>query len=467
VETLGQVFGVPLRHVESLEVMMTTTWKLCATSIGAALVLAGAPPAFAQRTAQSSGQGPVTFAKDVAPIFQAHCQSCHRFGSIAPMSLMTYEEARPWARSIRAKVVDREMPPWHIDRNVGITKFKDDPSLTDAQVKTIAKWVDDGAPLGNRADLPAPRKFEGDTEWFIGKPDIIVKMEKPYILPKAGPDNIVDVLIDPGFKEDMYVAAIESKPADPQSFKVVHHFTTNLVEDPEEDPVGLFLNEYALGKNGDIFPPNSGRLIKAGTKINFNLHLNPRGEMTEVSVQLGLKLLPKGQVPKYVAFTQHMGDVGELDIPAGQISRHDGYFRLPQPALISSFQPHMHNRGKAQCMEVIYPDVRTDSARPGPSRVETLSCVSAYQFGWHITYPYADDVAPLLPAGTVIHITSWHDNTAANRYNPNPNNWVGGGARSIDEMSFAWVTLTYLEDADYQQRVKARNSQNATTQQQQ
>jgi hypothetical protein len=466
VETLGQVFGVPLRHPESLEVMMTTTWKLCATSIGVALALAGAPSTFAQSSDQSSGQQ-VTFAKDVAPIFQARCQSCHRPGAIAPMSLLTYQDARPWARSIRAKVVDREMPPWHIDRNVGITKFKDDPSLTDAQIKVIAKWVDDGAPMGNPADLPAPRQFTDDQAWFIGKPDIIVKMERPYELQATGPDNIVDVLIDPGFKEDMYVAAIESKPLNPESFKVVHHFTTNLVEDPDEDPVGLFLNEYALGKNGDIFPPNSGRLIKAGTKINFNLHLNPRGQQTQVQVQLGLKLLPKGQVPKYVAFTQHMGDVGELDIPAGQIARHDGYFRLPQPALVSSFQPHMHNRGKAQCMEVIYPDVRADSARPGPSRVETLSCVSAYQFGWHITYPYADDVAPLLPAGAVIHITSWHDNTSANRYNPNPRNWVGGGARSIDEMSFAWVTITYLDENDYQQRVKARASQASGTQQQQ
>src|SRR6266704_3618203 len=147
----------------------------------------------------------VTFTKDVAPILQLSCQICHRPGSIAPMSLLTYQEARPWARSIKEKVVKRQMPPWHIDRNVGITKFKDDPSLTDSQVKTIARWVDDGAPLGNPADLPAPRKFDDDLTWFIGKPDIIVKMDKPYILPKAGPDNIVDVLIDPGFKEDMYV----------------------------------------------------------------------------------------------------------------------------------------------------------------------------------------------------------------------------------------------------------------------
>jgi len=383
------------------------------------------------------------------------------------MSLLTYEDARPWARSMKQKVTAREMPPWHVDRNIGITKFKDDPSLTDAEIQTIAKWVDGGAVRGNLADMPAPKQFSDLDQWFIGKPDIVVTNEKAYTLPATGPDNIVDMLVDPGFKEDMYVMAIESKPADPQSFKVVHHFTTNLVDDPEEDPTGLFLNEYALGKNGDIFPPNSGRLIKAGTKINFNLHLNPRGEVTPVNVKLGLKLFPKGQVPKYVAFTQHMGDSQELDIPAGQIARHDGYFRLPRPALLSSFQPHMHNRGKAMCMEAIYPDVRADSARPGPARTETLSCVSNYQFGWHITYPYADDVAPLLPAGTIVHITGWHDNTAANKWNPNPKNWVGGGSRSIDEMSFAWVTLTYLDEDDYQQRVAERARMNrANTQQQ-
>jgi mono/diheme cytochrome c family protein len=451
---------------------MSPTWKSGVVIGGLVLLVTSAvttTPVSTQAGSQATratASGQVTFAKDVAPIFQKSCQSCHRPGQIAPMSLLTYEDARPWARSIRNKVVNREMPPWHIDRNVGISKFKDDPSLTDAEVKTIAAWADGGALMGNPADLPPARQFADDQAWFIGKPDIVVKMEKPYILPAVGPDNIVDVLIDPGFKEDMYITAIESKPLDPRSFKVVHHFTTNLVEDPEEDPVGLFLNEYALGKNGDIFPPNSGRLIKAGTKINFNLHLNPRGEETPVAVQLGLKVLAKGKTPKYVAFTQHMGDVSELDIPAGAISRHDGYFRLPQPVLLSSFQPHMHNRGKAQCMEAIYPDVRADSARPGPARVETLSCVSNYQFGWHITYPYADDVAPLLPAGTIIHIISWHDNSPSNRYNPNPKNWVGGGARSIDEMSFAWVTLTYLDQADYQQRVNARAGGHTTSTQQ-
>ena len=410
-------------------------------------------------TLMTAAQGePVTFTKDVAPILQRSCQNCHRPGAIAPMSLLTYDEVRPFARAIKEKVTKRQMPPWFIDRNIGISSFKDDPSLSDREIATISQWVDAGSPRGNPADMPPPRQFSDLDQWHIGKPDFVVTMKKPYILPANGPDNIVNILVDPGFTEDMYVTAVESKPADGRSYKVVHHFTTNLVEDVEADPTGLFFNEYALGKNGDIFPPNSGRLIRAGSKINFNLHLNPRGEEVPVTVQLGFKVFPKGVIPKYVAFTQHMGDTTELDIPPGQVVRHDGYFRLPKPALVGSFQPHMHNRGKAMCMEVIYPDVRADTARPGPARTETLSCVSDYQFGWHITYPYADNVAPLLPAGTIVHITSWHDNTANNKYNPNPRNWVGFGQRSIDEMSFAWVTLTYLEENDYQQRLDARKA---------
>ena len=399
----------------------------------------------------------VTFSKDVAPIFQRACQNCHRPGSIAPMSLVTYREARPWARSIKEKVVKRQMPPWHIDRNVGVTKFKDDPSLSDAEIAIIANWADQGAPEGNPADLPPARQFSDLDKWNIGKPDLIVSMPKPYKLKAKGGDEYYDIDIDPGFTEDVYIQAVETKPD--LGFKVVHHATTNLIEDPEDDPVGLFLNEYAVGKNADIFPQTSGRLIRAGSKIHFNLHLHPWGEETLVSVSLGLKLYPKGVVPKYVAFTQHMGDVTELDIPAGQVVRSDGYFRLPRPAVISAFQPHFHTRGKAQCMEAIYPDVRADTARPGPARTEMLSCVSEYQFGWSMTYNYAEEVTPLLPAGTIIHVITWHDNSDNNKHNPNPKNWVGFGQRTIDEMSFAWVSLYYLDEADYQQRAQARRPQ--------
>ncbi len=307
-------------------------------------------------SAAVAAEGPPTFTKNVAPIFQKACDNCHRPGSIAPMSLLTWKDARPWARSVKEKVASRAMPPWHIDRNVGVTKFKNDPSLTDAEIATIAAWVDGGAPEGNPADMPPPLKFTDADKWHLGKPDLIVSMPKAYMLKAKGGDEYFDAEIDPGFTEDMYIAAVETKPD--QGYKVIHHCTTNLIEDPEEDPVGLFLNEYAIGKEADIFPGNSGRLIKAGSKIHFNIHLHPNGTETPVQVSLGLKLYPKGTVPKYVAFTQHMGDVSELDLPAGQVTRNDGYFRLPRPAELSAYQPHFHTLGKAQCVEAIYPDVR-------------------------------------------------------------------------------------------------------------
>lgn len=419
-------------------------------AIAAALGLAAA----AQQAAS-----PVTFSKDVAPILQKACQNCHRPGAIAPMSLLTYQDARPWARSIKAKVTSREMPPWYIDRHVGISKFKDDPSLSDAEIATIVRWVDAGAPAGDPKELPPARVFGDVDKWHIGKPDMVVSLPKPYELKANGPDEFYDVDVDPGFAEDMYISAVETKP-EPYSFKVVHHATANMVEDEDADPVGFFFNEYALGKNGDIFPDDAGRLIKAGSKIHFNLHLHPSGERSLVNLSIGFKLYPKGKTPKHVAFTQHMGDNTDLDIPPGQMVRTDGYFRLPRAAVLSAFQPHMHNRGKAMCMEAIYPDIRADSARPGPARTETLNCVSNYQFGWHITYPYADDVAPVLPVGTIIHITAWHDNTPANKYNPNPRNWVGYGQRTIDEMSFAWVSLFYIDENEYQERVAARKKTN-------
>jgi hypothetical protein len=156
------------------------------------IVGAFAPAAFAQQP------GPVTFSKDVAPILQKACQNCHRPGAIAPMSLMTYQDARPWAKSIKQKVASREMPPWYIDRHIGVSKFKDDPSLTDAEIGIITRWVDQGSPAGNAADLPVARVFSDVDKWHIGKPDMIVTLPKPYELRANGPDEFYDADVDPG-----------------------------------------------------------------------------------------------------------------------------------------------------------------------------------------------------------------------------------------------------------------------------
>ena len=407
--------------------------------ISASMLFAGCSFVAATQSSAFGADPSVTFSKDVAPIFQKACQSCHNPGSIAPMSLMTYKDSRPWARSIQQNVVSRTMPPWHIDRNIGVTKFKDDPSLSEAEIATISKWVEAGAPEGNPVDLPVARQFTDADKWHI-TPDVVVSMPTPYMLKAKGGDEYFDVEIDPGFKEDMYISAVETKPL--SGYKVIHHATTNLIEDEEADPTGLFLNEYAVGKSADIFPPNSGRLIKAGSKVHWNLHLHPNGVETPVQISMAFKLYAKGQVPKYVAFTQHMGDTNDLDIPAGAITRNDGYFRLQSPAVLTAFQPHYHLLGKAQCIEAVYPDVNPDSARPGAAKSEPISCVSTNRFGWSITYPYADNVAPVLPAGTLLHITTWFDNTDNNPHNLNPKNWVGSGQRSVDEMSFSWISLT-------------------------
>ena len=287
---------------------MNPAWKPRVSPAG--LVLLGAlaaamimpVPALAQDTA---AQRQVTFATDIAPVLQRSCQNCHRPGSIAPMPLLTYEQVRPWARSIKQRVVTREMPPWYIDRHVGIRKFKNDRSLTDEEIAKIATWVDAGAPLGNPADMPPPRQFTDLDQWHIGEPDMVITMPREHVVKAHGPDESFDIDIDLPFKEDVYVQAVETKPANPQSFRVIHHATTNLIED-EDDPIGLFFNEYALGKNGDVFPENTGRLVRAGSKLHFNLHLHSIGEEIPASVHIALKLYPKGVVPKYVLFTQHM-----------------------------------------------------------------------------------------------------------------------------------------------------------------
>src|SRR5262245_57339349 len=430
-------------------------------------------------SAQTPTPSTPTFAKDVAPILQRSCQVCHRPDSMAPMSLLTYTDVRPWARSIRAKVTNREMPPWYIDRTVGIKKFKNDVSLSDQEIEVITKWADAGAPLGNPADMPPPRVFDSFDRWHIGQPDLVVKLQQDIVVPAQGPDRWIDVLVDSGLTEDRYLQAVETKPS--KGFRVVHHSVTDM-RDSEEAAIGgaiagQFLNEYALGKNGDVFPEGAARLVKAGTKINFNLHLHSIGEATPANVEVALKFYPKGYTPNYLESTNTVGNSGEreLDIPPNTDNvRSDGYTVLTQPVRLLSFQPHMHNRGKAMCVEAIYPPTATGNIPAGAlnaasavPRVETLSCVDRYQFAWHIVYLYDDDQQPLLPAGTILHTIGYHNNTSSNKFNPDPDNLITFGQRTIDDMSFAWMSWYPLTPDEFAQQVKERADKKAKTTQQQ
>ncbi len=449
-------------------------WFRSASSVASAVIAAAAIAAMwpaviaAQRPAADARQ--VTFTKDVAPILQRSCVTCHRPGEMAPMSLMTYDDARPWARAIKTRVESREMPPWHIDRNIGLQQFKNDPSLSDEEIETIVKWVDANAPRGNPADMPPARQFEDASQWQIGKPDLIVKYPA-YTVPAAGPDLFGSLYAPSGLAEDRYIKAIQTRPVGAGTRKVVHHALTFAVEpdastqsngDDSVSDGGQFLVEYASGKNSEIYPEDSGVLLQADRKLKVDYHLHSVGEEVKAEIEVGMVFYPKGFVPKHVRWSKQIAQpTTPLDIPAGGLVRRDGYQKFYKAARITAFQPHMHIRGKAQCLELIYPNAST----------EVVSCAH-FNYNWHLTYNYADEVAPLIPAGTILHVISWHDNSAANRFNPDPRNWVGDGQRTIDEMGFSWIGWYDLTDAEYKQEWEARKAlqpkkNTATGQQQQ
>ncbi len=426
-----------------------------------AVLLLGALLLPGTAVAQSGAPQEPTFANDVAPILYESCVRCHRPGEIAPMSLISYQDVRPWARSIKNKVETRAMPPWHLDRHIGIQKFKNDPSLTDAQIATIVRWVDNGAPQGNPADTPTPPEFAPADAWQIGEPDLVVRFPD-YTVPAAGPDLFGNLFEDFDLEEDRYITSIQTRPVGDLSRRVVHHALSYAVEQNEEDESmggGIFLVEYASGKQAEIYPPDSGLLLPGGSEARLSYHLHSIGEEVAAQVELGINFLPKGTEPKHIRYSKQLGGsqgqvIGVLDIPAGEIARSDGYTRFNKAARITMFQPHMHMLGIYQCIEFIYPTQ--------PVKAETVNC-AGFDYNWHLNYNYADDTAPLIPAGTILHVTSWHDNSAANRANLDASNWVGSGQRTIDEMGFAWIGWYDLTDEEYEAELAEREAARSKT----
>lgn len=417
------------------------------------------------------GDRPATFAKDIAPILQAKCQDCHRAGSMAPMSLVTYEETRPWAKAIKQRVVTRNMPPWHLDKTVGIQHFQNDRSLTDEEIRTIARWVDAGAVLGDVKDMPPPKQWPKNDGWQLaqqfGEPDLVIKSD-PYTMPAHGQDVWFKPLTAIPLTEPRWVRAVEIRPSSPAGRKITHHVLARLQQDesaagiskpPATDAFGVgpgLLMEWAIGKNYDIYRPNTGKLLLPGAHIWWELHLHAVGEQIEDHSELAIYLYPKGQEPKYrtylMAYTAHPMEHGEplLDIPPNSSAMTEGFHVLKEPARLENFQPHMHLRGKVMSMEAILPD----------GSKQMLSSVDRFNFNWMNNYIYADDAAPVLPAGTVLHITAQHDNTATNPNNPDPNQWVGWGDRTVDEMAHAWVNVTYITEEDYKNWLAAKKKSN-------
>jgi hypothetical protein len=408
----------------------------------------------------------VTFTKDVAPIFQARCEGCHRPDGMAPMPLVTYEEARPWAKSIAARVGARQMPPWHIDKTIGIQKFKNDRSLSDEQIDTILNWVSAGAPKGDPQDMPPPKAWPNEDAWQLaskyGQPDLIVKSPE-YTMPAVAQDAWWRPTNPTGITEPRWVRAIEIRPVGKGARRITHHALARLVQtedmdqalftnDPNVAGDGLFM-EWAVGKAGDEMRPDSGRLMLPGSKITWEMHYHAIGEEISAHTELAVWFYPKGQEPKhrevlamFNTFSGLMPGFRSLDIPPNQVTTTESFVTLKENARIENFQAHMHLRGKGMSMEAIFPD----------GRREMLSQVTDFNFNWHNMYIYADDAAPLLPKGTVLHFLAWYDNTRNNRNNPDPDQWVGWGDRTVDEMGHAWINVTYYKDDEFKAELAKR-----------
>ncbi len=403
----------------------------------------------------------VTFTRDVAPIIQKNCQICHSPGGIGPMPLLTYEHARRNGPLIKQMVQSREMPPYQYDTHIGIQQLQHDWRLSEADINTVARWVDSGMPMGNPADMPEAPKLPAPGEYRLaaeyGPPDIVVKSKK-YTVPAMGQDRWWRPSVPSGVTSDRCIKAIETKPS-VAGRAVTHH--ANSVFVPGEvipDDVGgggagsIRLSEYALGKIGEIVPADACRIAPAGSNVLFDIHYYPNGkEIVDDQLEVGIWFHPAEVTPQ-TRYRQTLGlyalqsGSGDFEIEPNGTLMTQGFHRFNAPVRIDSWQPHGHLRLVAKRLEALYPD----------GRRETISMVSKWHPGWHHSHVYAEDVAPLLPAGTVMINTAWYDNTDRNPHNPDPDQWVGVGDRTADEMSHSWIAVTQLDDAGYQKLLAKR-----------
>jgi hypothetical protein len=320
--------------------------------------------------------------------------------------------------------------------------------------------------MGDLKDMPAPKQWPADNEWKaakeLGAPDLVIKSE-PYTMAAHHQDVWWRPTSDIPLTEPRWARAVEVRPTTAAGRRITHHAVAYLAQD---DPDGVIpgtgdsdfgsramLMEWAIGKGYDLYRPNTGKLLLPGAQISWDVHIHAVGEEIRDSVELGIWLYPKGQEPKYRTYltafqalrgfkdsTAAQNRLGKnMDISPNSIGQTDNYTVLQKPAILENFQPHMHLRGKAMQVEAILPD----------GSVQTISYVGSFNFNWMTNYIYADDASPVLPKGSIIHVTAWYDNTTANPFNPDPDQWVGYGDRTVDEMGHAWMNVTYISDEDY------------------
>jgi hypothetical protein len=403
-----------------------------------------------------TGSNSITFYKDVLPILQKNCQTCHRPGEVAPASFLTYESTRPWAKAIKTAVLTKKMPPWFADPHYG--KFSNDRSLAEPDIHTLVSWVDAGAPAGDPKDAPAPVDWvEG---WRIGKPDVVISMPIEYNIPASGTIDYQYIVIPTGFTEDKYVQLAEARPGNP---KLVHHIIAFVREpgnpwlkdakpgipyvphDPDRTPEdqkkqeeaeaklpsipfpGDWLVDYAPGTVAEVIKPGRAKLIKAGSDLVLQMHYTADGTAgTDIS-KIGLVF--SKTPPRERMLTVNTANV-TFSIPPGEPDTQvNAKLTLEQDATLVDLFPHMHFRGKSFEYRAIYPN----------GQKEVLLSVPHYDFNWQLTYDLAQEKK--LPKGTVIECEAHFDNSLNNPFNPDPTKEVHYGEQTWEEMMIGFFDV--------------------------
>lgn len=395
----------------------------------------------------------VTFHKQVLPILQKNCQGCHRPGEAAPMSFLTYNEVRPWAKAIRQAVLVKKMPPWFAEH--GVNKFSNDRSLAQSDIDTLIAWTDSGAKEGNPKDGPAPVAWLPG--WNIGKPDVVIEMPNEYAVPMAGTIDYQYIVIPTGFSEDKWVRMAEVRPG---NRAVVHHVIAFVREpsskwmrdakpgvpySPKNRPPqpnqqgnqrreddgfgGEFLVGYAPGTVPVVLDSGRAKLIKAGSDIVFQMHYTANGKEAIDRTKIGMIFATEAPAERVMTIA---AGTNKFTIPAGASNhRVDAAITLHDESTLVQMLPHMHLRGKAFSYRAVYPTGET----------ENLLNVPKYSFSWQLSYFPARKT--VFPKGTKIECTAYYDNSANNPSNPDPKVEVRYGDQSWEEMMFGFFEIAF------------------------
>jgi len=379
------------------------------------------------------------------------------------MPLITYEQVAPFAGLIEYKTGLRDragaMPPWYMEKNIGIQDYKDDPSLRDEELAAISAWARSGTPKGDVADAPQALTFDDSTKWKAGEPDLIVVMNDVTKL--AGtPDWWGEIDYMPiGLEEDRYVKSVEVVEVNDVDTSaaagtvggryIFHHMiwgTAQLDENGERQGFSIPWPVHEVGRNADIFDEDAGRLLKAGTAIvSDSVHLHSNGRDTTGHMEVGFRFHPKGYEPKYKPSFIGLGNGVDISITGNQKDQElHAYTVLQEHTKVVTFEPHLHAPGERMCLEAIW-----------GYTIETLSCVG-YDHNWVRGYPYAENAAPILPKGTILHIVGYMNNTESNPNVPDSRNWQGSGNRSVTNMFIDLGIRVELTDEQFIEAMEER-----------